>query len=158
LLARPETVTITFPVVAPVGTVTTTLVALQLTVDAEVPLNITLLVPWVEPKPAPETVSCVPGSPLVVERPEMLGATVKLTPSLDTEPTVTMTFPVPASAGTVTTMLMALQLVGVAVVPLNVTVLEPCVEPKLDPLTVIDVPPGPDAGERAVIAGEVDVK
>src|SRR5262249_54146473 len=53
--------------------------------------------------------------------------TVKLTPVLARPPTVTTTLPVVAPAGTGTTMLVADQLVGVAVVPLNVTVLVPCV-------------------------------
>ena len=45
LLAAPDTVTTTFPVVAPVGTVATMLVALQLVALAAVPLNFTVLVP-----------------------------------------------------------------------------------------------------------------
>jgi len=53
------------------------------------------------------------------------GVTVKLTPLLATPPTVTTTFPVVAPAGTGVTMLVALQLVGVAAVPLNLTVLVP---------------------------------
>ncbi len=44
LLACPPTVTTTFPVVAPAGTVTTMLVALQLTTVAIVALNVTVLV------------------------------------------------------------------------------------------------------------------
>jgi len=44
-LARPLTVTTTFPVVAPAGTGTTMLVALQLVGVADVPLNVTVLVP-----------------------------------------------------------------------------------------------------------------
>src|SRR5215813_1514936 len=73
-------------------------------------------------------------------------ATVKLTPLLATPPTVTTTFPVVAPAGTGTTMLDAVQLVGDAAVPLNVTVLVPCVAPNADPAIVIDVPTGPLAG------------
>ena len=45
LLATPPTVTTTFPVVAPVGTVVVMLVALQLVTVASVPLNVTVLVP-----------------------------------------------------------------------------------------------------------------
>jgi hypothetical protein len=45
--------------------------------------------------------------------------TVKLTPLLARLATVTTTFPVVAPVGTDTTMLVALQLVGVATVPLN---------------------------------------
>ncbi len=47
-------------------------------------------------------------------------------------------------------MLVADQLVGVAVVPLNVTVLVPFVDPKFAPAIVTDVPTGPLAGDRLV--------
>jgi hypothetical protein len=53
-------------------------------------------------------------------------------------------------------MLVLLQ-VAVAGIPPNVTVLEPCVAPKFVPATVTDVPIGPDAGVRLVIAGAVTV-
>ncbi len=52
-------------------------------------------------------------------------------------------------------MLVADQLVGVAVVPLNVTVLVPCVAPKFAPVIVTEVPTGPLAGVRLVIVGAV---
>ena len=77
----------------------------------------------------------------------MLGAgvvTVKFTPLLATPPTVTTTFPVVAPVGNGTTMLVGPQLVGVPAVPLNVTVLVPCVAPKFVPVIVTDVPTGPD--------------
>jgi len=77
----------------------------------------------------------------------MLGTaavTVKLTPLLAAPPTVTTTFPVVAPLGTVTLMLVALQLVGVPAVPLNVTVLVPCVAPKFVPVIITGVPTGPD--------------
>ena len=99
-----------------------------------------------------------PAKPLKGERLAMLGTTEKLTPLLDTTPTVATTFPVIAAAGTGTTMLEELQLVGVAEVPLNVTVLGPCVAPKLDPLIVTAVLVAPDEGERELIAGTVTVK
>jgi hypothetical protein len=51
-------------------------------------------------------------------------------------------------------MLVALQLVGVATVPLNVTVLVPCVVPKLVPAIVTDVPRAPEFGVRLVMLGE----
>src|SRR5215467_12764166 len=84
-------------------------------------------------------------------------ATVKLTPVLATPPTVTTTLPVVAPDGTGTTMFVADQLVGVAVVPLNVTVLVPCVAPKLLPVIVTDVATGPVVGERLVMLGAVEV-
>ena len=52
-----------------------------------------------------------------------VGVTEKLTPLLACPPVVTTTDPVVEPAGTAATMLAALQLVGVAVVPLKVTVL-----------------------------------
>jgi len=61
LLAVPPTVTTTFPVVAPVGTGITIVVAFQLVaVPAPVPLNVTVLVPWLPPKFAPVIVTNVP--------------------------------------------------------------------------------------------------
>jgi len=62
--------------------------------------------------------------------------TVKGTPLLATPPTVTTTLPVVAPTGTGATMLVADQLVGVAVVPLNLTVLAPWVAPKFVPVIV----------------------
>ena len=47
-------------------------------------------------------------------------------------------------------MLLADQVVGVAAMPLNVTVLVPWVEPKLLPLIVTAVATGPLDGERLV--------
>ena len=38
-------------------------------------------------------------------------------------------------------------------IPLKVTVLVPCVEPKFFPVIVTDVPTTPDAGERLVMEG-----
>jgi len=68
---------------------------------------------------------------------------------------VTTTLPLVAPDGTGTTMLEADQLVGVAVVPLNVTVLVPFVDPKFDPAIVTDVPTGPLAGVSPAMVGEV---
>ena len=101
------------------------------------------------------TVTEAPTAPEVGERLVMLGAatTVKLFPLLAVPDTVTTTFPVVAPLGTLATMLVALQLVAVAVVPLNFTVLLPCVEPKLVPVIVTEAPMAPDVGERLVILG-----
>jgi hypothetical protein len=156
LLATPPTVTTTLPVVAPAGTGTTMLVALQLVGVAAVPLNVTALVPCVAPKFAPLIVTEAPTIPDVGFKPVMLGAgtvTVKLTPLLATPPTVTNTVPVVAPAGTGATMLVALQLVGVAAIPLNFTVLVPCAAPKFTPVIVTGVPTTPDAGFNPVTLG-----
>ena len=157
LLATPPTVTTTFPLVAPLGTGTTMPLLLQLVGVASVPLNVTVLVPCVSPKFIPLIVTDVPTSPDVADKPTMLGAgpvTVKFTPLLAAPATVTMTFPVTAPFGTGTTMLVALQLVGVANAALNFNVLAPCVAPKFVPVIVTDAPIGPEVGLRPVIIGE----
>src|SRR3989442_1081230 len=156
LLATPPTVTTTLPVVAPAGTGTTMLVALQLVAVAAVPLNLTVLDPCVAPKFAPAIVTEVPTNPDVGFKLVMLGAgtvTVKLTPLLATPPTVTTTLPVVAPAGTGTTMLVASQLVGAAAIPLNLTLLVPCVAPKFAPAIVTDAPTNPEAGFKLVMLG-----
>jgi hypothetical protein len=131
------------------------LVADQLVGVAVVPLNVT--VPFVDPKLEPAIVTTVPTGPLAGVRPVTLGAVLVVTVNgfalLAAPPTVTTTFPVVAPAGTGTTTLVADQLVGVAVVPLNVTVLVPFVAPKFDPAIVTAVPTGPLTGVRLVIAG-----
>src|SRR5947207_8982910 len=131
LLGRPATVTTSFPVVAPLGTGTTMLVALQLVGVAAIPLNVTVLVPCDAPKFAPVIVTEVPRGPKVGLRLVILGGTITVnaTGLLGTPPTVTTILPVVAPAGTGTTMLVAPQLVGVAAVPLKVTVLVPCDAP-----------------------------
>ena len=50
-------------------------------------------------------------------------------------------------------MLVALQLVGVAVVPLKVTVLVPWLDPKFVPVMVTIVPAGPEIGDRPLMLG-----
>jgi hypothetical protein len=79
--------------------------------------------------------------------------TMKGRPLLFRPVTVTTTFPVVAPAGTGTTMLVADQFVGVAVVPLNFTVLVPLVAPKFAPVIVIDVPVGALVGATLVRLG-----
>src|SRR5207245_815065 len=155
LLASPPTVTTTLPVVAPVGTGTMMLVADQLVGVAVVPLNVTVLVPCVAPKPVPAIVTAVATGPLVGDRLVIVGGmvTVNDTPLLASPPTVTTTLPVAAPDGTGTTMLVADQLVGVAVVPLNVTVLVPCVAPKPLPAIVTAVATGLLVGDGLVIVG-----
>ena len=68
--------------------------------------------------------------------------------------TVTTTGPVVAPVGTGVTMLVALQLMGAAIVPLNVTVLDPFVAPKFVPAMVTDVAiDRPRSGFRPVMLG-----
>lgn len=49
---------------------------------------------------------------------------------------------------------LALQLVIVAVVPLNFTALVPWVEPKFDPVIVTDAPTAPVVGNKLVMLGD----
>ena len=82
---------------------------------------------------------------------------MKVATLLGTPFTVTMAVAVPVDTetGTGTEIEVALQLAGVADIPLNVTVLAPCKVPKLVPAIVTDVPTGPVAGFRLVIVGDV---
>ncbi len=153
LLAAPATVTTTFPVVAPAGTGTPMANELQLVGVVGVPLKATVLEPWLAPKFVPAMVTAAPTAPVVGDRLVIPGRTVKATPLLATPFAFTKTFPVVAPEGTGTVMLVALQLVGVVAVPLNVTVLEPCVDPKFVPVIVTGVPTAPDVTDKFVILG-----
>ena len=86
-----------------------------------------------------------PTTPAAGVRLVMLGATltVKIDPLLTAFPTVTTTLPVVAPAGIGATMPVALQFVGVATVPLKVTVLVPWPAPKFAPAIVTDPPTAP---------------
>jgi hypothetical protein len=160
LLAFPLTVTTTLPVTAPAGTGAMMLVPLQLVGVAFTPSNVTVLVPCVAPKFAPLIVTAVPITPEFGLKLVMFGAelvTVKLDPLLAWPPTVTTTLPVTAPAGTGTTMLASLQLVGAAFTPPNMTVLVPCVAPKFAPEIVTTVPTTPELGLKFAIFGGVSV-
>ena len=71
--------------------------------------------------------------------------------------TVTTTFALPtaADAGTDTEILVVLQFVGVAAIPLNVTVLVPCAALKFVPVMFTGDPTAPDAGFKLEIVGAV---
>jgi hypothetical protein len=154
-LATLFTVTTTLPLVAPAGTGATIDVALQEVGAAAVPLNVTVLVPWVAPKFVPMIVTAAPTGAEGGDRLRMLGVcnTVNSTPALTKPFTVTTTLPVVAPAGTGATIEVALQLVGVAAVPLNVTVLVPWVAPKFVPVIVTTVPTTLDVSDRLVMFG-----
>src|SRR5438045_1853598 len=81
------------------------------------------------------------------------GDTVKDIVLLTCPFTVTTIFPVVAPVGADATIDVPFQLVGAATSPLNVRVLEPCVEPKFAPVIVTKVPTGPDVGFRLEIVG-----
>jgi hypothetical protein len=155
LLATPPTVTTTSPVVAPAGTGTVIELAPQLVGVAVVPLKLTMLEPWLDPKEVPVMVTVAPMAPLVGDRVVMLGATLKLDPLLALPLTVTTTLPLVAPEGTVATIDVGLQPVAVAAVPSNVTVLVPWIAAKFVPVIVTDVPTGPELGDKAVMLGPV---
>src|SRR5208282_5113305 len=98
-------------------------------------------------------VTGVPTMPVVGVMLVILGSNMKITPLLATPFTVTTRFPVVAPSGTGTTMHVALQLVGVAAVPLKVTVLLPCAAPKFVPVIVTSVPHSPELGDKLAMVG-----
>jgi len=81
------------------------------------------------------------------------GLTVKVTPLLVVPPATIVTEPVVAPAGTGTTMLESLQLVGVATVPLNFTTLVPCGMPNPEPEIATAVLTVPEVGESEEMFG-----
>ena len=115
----PETVTVIGPVAAPVGTGVTMLMLFQLVGVAATPLKVIVLLACVVPKLAPLIVTGVPATPEVGDRLIIIGVgiTAKSSLLLAIPPTVTTTYPVVALLGTMATMLVSLQLVGVAVNP-----------------------------------------
>jgi hypothetical protein len=145
----------TFPLVAPLGTLAVILVFVQAEVVAACPLNVT--VPVVVVKLFPAMVTELPGSALEGVKPLMVGAggTVKTTPGLATPPAATATtFPVVAPVGTVAVMLLVVQLViDVAGVPLNFTALPVPWVLKFAPAIVIEEPIAPVLGVRLVMLG-----
>ncbi len=82
-----------------------------------------------------------------------IGVNVNCNPLLAIPATVKTTLPVVAPTGTRTTMALTFQLVGVAIVPLNETVLVPCADPKFVPEIVTIVLGEPEAGLRPVMTG-----
>jgi hypothetical protein len=111
----------------PEGTFAMMVVSLQLVTGTTVPLSKIVLLPCVAPNPVPVIATSDPTAPEVGETLVMLrvSTTVKLMPLLITPLAFTTTFPVVAPYGTGTTILVALQLVVGASVPLKVTVLVP---------------------------------
>jgi hypothetical protein len=125
LLATPPTVTTMSPADAPLGTGAVMLVALHAVGVAVTPSNVTVLVPWLAPKPVPVSVTLIPTGPDAGLRDNRAGATLNQYPLLARPPTVAMTGPVVAPAGTGTVMLVADHADGVAGTPLKVSELVP---------------------------------
>ena len=159
LLPTPVTVTATDvpPGANPFGTITAILVSVQLLTAAMVFPNVTVLVPWLEPKSVPVRTTDIPNGPESGDRLVTLGVgrTVKLGPLLllGTPFTVTTTVPVVAVPGTDATICVSLQLLTIAGVPLKVMVLLTCAAPKLLPTIVMVAPNGPAAGDKFEMTG-----
>jgi hypothetical protein len=143
LLAKPVvTTTLPLPGVT-VGVCTTMLLSLQLMGVIVKLFHFTELTPWLAPKLAPVIVTGVPGEALLSESDWTVGPGVKDKPLLTWPPTVTTTLPLVDPLGTVTPMLVSLQLLTVAGVPAKVTVLAPCELPKLLPEIATVAPTAP---------------
>src|SRR6266566_3732614 len=97
----------------------------------------------------------VPTGPEVGDRLVMLGGvvSVKVTTLLARQARVTSTLPVAAPLGTGATMLVALQLVGVAAVPFMVSELSPQRDLHSFPARGSDELTGPEVGDRLVMLG-----
>jgi hypothetical protein len=102
LLVCPLTVTVTGPVVTPLGTVAVILPLDHELATAARPLNRTALVPWLAPKFDPVMMTELPAAPVVMESDAMDGAgvTVNVVPLLFVPPVVTTRGPVVAPGGT----------------------------------------------------------
>ena len=85
MLGAPLTVTTTLPDVAFIGTGTTILVVFQLVGVPNVPLNVTVLEPWVAPKLNPEIVIAAPGTATFADRLIIDGAGICTAKVLETE-------------------------------------------------------------------------
>jgi hypothetical protein len=145
----PLLVTEMFPVVAPVGTDVVIEVAVEDPTTADVPLKLTVG----ELKFVPVIVTAVPTAPLVGVKLVIVGCgsvTVKLFAEVKVVvPLTTVILPVVAPFGTVVVMLVAVDAVTVAAVPLKETV----GDAKLVPVTVTVDPTIPLDGEKPVSVG-----
>jgi len=110
--------------------------------------------PCVAPKFVPVMVTDVPAMAGLGDMPVMTGTTVNEVTELAVIPaTVTVIAPEAVPVGTGATIDVALQLVGVAAVPLKFTVLKPWLNPKFVPVIVTGVATPPDVGEILEMIG-----
>jgi hypothetical protein len=125
----------------------TIVVVFQLVGVAVMPLNFTVLELCVAPKLVPPIVTTLLGNPEFGERLVICGVTVNERLLLAAPPTLTTTEPLVAPLGTNAVMLVGLQLLAVAAVPLNVMELDPWAEPKFEPVILTAKPIGPVSTE-----------
>ncbi len=144
------------PVAAPTGTVVVNVVEVDAVTTAGVPLKVILLSAGAVLKFVPDMVTVVPSTPDAGVNPVSVGsgATVKLVPVVTVIPlVVTLIGPVVAPAGTLVTILVEVDDVTVATVPLNMTTLLPGKVLKLFPVIVTCVFTAPLSGLKLVIVG-----
>jgi hypothetical protein len=150
LCSVPAVVTLTFPVVAELGTLATMLVSDQLVTEADWPLKLTD--PVLLPKWLPEIVTAVPATPadgLTLARPGR--RMPNHTPALASVPAVTTTLPLLAALGTTTVILVFDQLETVADWLFRVTV--PVDEVKFFPAMVTEAPGSALVGVTELMMG-----
>lgn len=145
-------VTLIFPVVAPLGTLAVTCVALFTVKEVVFPLNATEVAPL---RFVPVMATEVPACPLLGVKLEMVGAdaevTVNVVPEVAVPPVVvTENFPVLAPVGTVAVIRAALLTAKDVAVPLSVTFVAPF---RFVPVRTTLVPTGPLLGETLVMVG-----
>jgi len=154
----PLTATEIGPVVAPIGTEVVMLVGVEAVTVASVPLNRTSLSPGVALKFVPLIITDAVTAPPVGLKLEMVGVgiTIKLDALVTVMPvplTATETDPVVAPVGTVVVILVAVEAVTFARVPLNRTILLAGVVLKFVPVIITEAVTEPLAGEKPVIVG-----
>jgi hypothetical protein len=162
------TVTLIFPVVAPVGTFALICVAVEDVTVAAVPLNFTTLFAGVVLKFVPVIVTSSPtypvesaGSPDAGVNDVSVGGMTTIKSSVDVTviPLIlTEISPVVDPAGTVTERVVAVEAVTVAAVLLNLTMLFPGVVLKSVPVIVTGAPIKPEVGVKEVIVWWMTVK
>jgi hypothetical protein len=147
------TVTTTLLDAAPVGSATVIAESLHdLTESARVPI-FTVLEPCELPNVVPLMTNPIWIGPVLRDKVLICGVTANVIELLLLPPTVTITGPVEAPAGTFTAMLVLLQLVGDAGTELKRTVLVLCVAPNPDPVIVTAVSTGPSVTDRLEMLG-----
>jgi hypothetical protein len=157
VIVTPLVRTVMGPVVALNGTVVVMLVGVDDMTVASTPLNLTSLFEGVELKLVPDMVTVAVTAPLEGVKLIMVGEarTVNDAPLTTVTPlTVTDTGPDVAPEGTVVVMLVDVEVVTVASVPLNRTTLLVGVVLKFNPDMLTDAPTAPLVGSIPVMAGD----
>jgi hypothetical protein len=156
VMVTPLVVTVIGPVVAPLGTVTVMLVVVDEITVALTPLNLTTLLTAVVLKFVPVIITVAPGAPLDGVKPVKVGIgnTVKLVAVVIATPfTIIDIGPVIAPAGTIALILVEVDEVMSATIPLNDTWLSASGVLKLVPVMVTIAPTAALEGLKLVIVG-----